>query len=248
MMLSQWVNETLLWDFQIGTGLIEKMNARFQKLTKKARGNTCDTVSLHHRFPVHIDRKIKICQPFIAPCAGNGRVHKIFGGIEDMNKRTLAITVFLLLCVVCVAQAFFYYPRLPERVAHHFGASGQPDAWGSKEHFLTVYLVVVGLMVVMFLGFALALRKIPGSLMNLPNKQYWLAPERRRETLDYIGSQFLWLGSLTMLLLLDVFHQSFMVHLGKAPGLGHFWITIGVYLVLTVVWCIVFFIKFRKEK
>ncbi|MBT4139331.1 MAG: hypothetical protein HOE48_15530 [Candidatus Latescibacteria bacterium] len=34
-----------------------------------------------------------------------------------MNKRTTAITVFVILCVVCVAHALYYYPHLPEQVA-----------------------------------------------------------------------------------------------------------------------------------
>lgn len=165
-----------------------------------------------------------------------------------MNKRTTAITVFVLLSVACVAHALWYYPRLPEQVAHHFGASGQPDAWGSKAQFLVVYLVTVGVMAATFLGFGLLMPKIPNSAINLPNKNYWLAPERRQQTLDYVLPWFLWLGSLTMLLLLDIFQQSFQVHLGKATKLNHFWITMGAYLAITTVWSIAIYRKFSKKE
>lgn len=165
-----------------------------------------------------------------------------------MNKRTTAIVVFVIISLACVAHALWYYPRLPEQVAHHFGATGEPDAWGHKTQFLVVYLVTVGVMVVTFLGLGLALPKIPNSAINLPNKDYWLAPERRQQTLDYMLPWFLWLGSLTMLLLLDIFHQSFQVHLGKATKLNHFWITMGAYLAVTTAWCIAIYRRFSKRK
>jgi uncharacterized membrane protein len=165
-----------------------------------------------------------------------------------MNKRTIAIIVFVIISLACVAHALWYYPRLPEQVAHHFGATGEPDAWGHKTQFLVVYLVTVGVMVATFLGLGLALPKIPNSAINLPNKDYWLAPERRQQTLDYMLPWFLWLGSLTMLLLLDIFHQSFQVHLGNATKLNHFWITMGAYLAITTAWCIGIYRRFSKRE
>lgn len=154
--------------------------------------------------------------------------------------------VFLLLCVACVIQALHYYPRLPAEVAHHFGVSGQPDAWGSKLHFLIIYLVTVAVMAATFLGFGLAMPKMPNARINLPNKDYWLAPERRQQTLDYMLPRFLWLGSITMLLLFDVFQQSFQVHLGKATKLDHVLLSLGSYVAVITVWCIVINTKFRK--
>jgi len=165
-----------------------------------------------------------------------------------MNKRITAIIVFALLCVACVAHALYYYPRLPEQVAHHFGASGQPDALGSKTRFLVVYIVTVVVTAVTFLGSGLALPKIPNSLINLPNKEYWLAPERRQQTLDYMLPRFLWFGSITMLLLLYIFHQSFQVHLGKANKLEHFWIVMGAYLTISTVWCVAIYKKFNTKE
>jgi uncharacterized membrane protein len=166
-----------------------------------------------------------------------------------MNGRTsTAIAVFVLLCVACVVHAVYYYPRLPEQVAYHFGVSGQPDAWGSKMHFLILYLVTVALMAAIFLGLGFAIPKIPNRAINIPNKDYWLAPERRQKTLEYILPLFFWLGSFTMIFLLYLFHQSFQVDLGKAPNLSHFVLSIGVYLVFTTIWCIAIYRKFSKHE
>lgn len=165
-----------------------------------------------------------------------------------MNKRTAAIGVFVILCSVCVVHALYYYPRLPEQVARHFNASGQPGAKGNKMQFLVVYLATVGIMAAVFLGFGFLLPKVSNSAFNLPNKDYWLAPERRQQTLDSVLSSVFWLGSMTMLLLLDIFHQSVLVHLGKTATLGHFWISLSIYLAITVWVCIAINRKFNKRE
>ena len=164
-----------------------------------------------------------------------------------MNKKTSAIVVFVLLCAACVAHAFYYYPRLPIEVARHFGASGRPDAWDSKKVPLIVYLSTVAIMGVTFLGIGLAMPKLPNSIINLPNADYWLAPERRQRTLDYMLCRFLWLGSITMILLFYVFHQMFRVQLGKAAKLNHIWLSMGAYMAVVAVWCIAIYLKFRKK-
>lgn len=161
-----------------------------------------------------------------------------------MNSKKPALSVFTLLCAACVWHALSYYHLLPETVAHHFGASGQPDAWGSKTSFLAIYLFVVALMAAMFFAINLALPNIPYALINLPNKEFWLAPERRQQTMDSMIAAFFWFGSITLILLLDIFHQSFQVHLGKATGLEHAWLSLGLYLIVSLLWCVAAFAKF----
>ena len=165
-----------------------------------------------------------------------------------MNKRISARNVFLLLCVICVAHAAWYYPRLPGRVALHFGATGLADAWGPKSRFLLIYLVTLAILAVSFSVPSLFLPRIRNSLISLPNKDEWLAPERRQQTIDTILSQLFCFGSITLILLLDIFHQSIQVNLGKATRLEHVWITLGMYLILTTAWCIAFFRRFRKKR
>ena len=161
--------------------------------------------------------------------------------------RNISLLVFILLLALCIAQAAHYYPLLPDRVASHFGASGKPDAWSGKESFVKIYLIVVAFIAVLFLGIGLMLRKIPTSMINLPNKDYWLSPERKQETIDVLSRQFLWFGSATLLLLLDIFHQSFRVHLGKAQTLEHPVVIIVVFIVFSVLWSISLIVKFARK-
>ena len=128
-----------------------------------------------------------------------------------MTFRKTSLTVFFVLCLLCVVQAAYYYPLLPERIASHFGPSGRPDAWSAKASFITFYLIIVAILFLLFPTISFAVSKIPVSFINLPNKEYWLSPARKQQTIEYLSYSFLWFASATMLLLLDIMHQIFQV-------------------------------------
>lgn len=163
-----------------------------------------------------------------------------------MMKR-LSLTVFLALCALCVAQAVYYYPRLPETVASHFGLNGQPDAWSSKTFFVAFYLVMTGICVGLFVGVTLAMPKIPVWAINLPNKDYWLSEDRKQSTFDFLFHYFLWFASATLVFLLHTFHQAFQVHLGKADGLTHPLLSVGIFIGFSVVWSLGLLVKFGRK-
>ena len=161
--------------------------------------------------------------------------------------RKIPYSVFIVLLLLCIGHAAYYYPLLPDRVASHFGASGKPDAWSSKDHFVKFYLVVVVFIAVLFSGIGFILKKVPASLINLPNKDYWLSPERREDTIAVLSGQFLWFGSATLLLMLDMMHQTFRVHLGKAQVLEHPVTSIVVYVGFSMLWSIALIVKFMRK-
>jgi uncharacterized membrane protein len=155
--------------------------------------------------------------------------------------------VFIILLILCIAQAAYYYPLLPDKVASHFGASGRPDAWANKEFFVKIYLFAVAFVAVLFPGIGFIVSKIPNNFINLPNKNYWLSPERRHETVDFLVRQFIWFGSATLMLLLDIMHQSFRVHLGQASSLEHPVASIVTYVAFSVLWNIALIVKFVRK-
>ena len=112
--------------------------------------------------------------------------------------------------------------------------------------FLIMHMVTIAFMAALFLGCWFAITKIPISMINLPNKEYWLAPDRRRQTLDRIQSRVLWLGSGVMIFWLDLAHQMFQVHLGIAQKLNHVWLSLVIFLTVIAVWGVVTYAQFRK--
>jgi uncharacterized membrane protein len=146
-----------------------------------------------------------------------------------MNKRTVSLTILLVLTACCAAHALYYSGLLPERVAAHFNAAGMPDGWAGKETFIQIYLAAVALCTVLFFLLAVVFQQLPVSKINLPDKERLLSPQREGRTRELLSCGSAWLGSATLLFLMDIFHQSFQVALGAA-GLSHPVLSIGMYL------------------
>lgn len=88
--------------------------------------------------------------------------------------------------------------QLPELVASHFNARGNPDDWMERSNYL---LFTIGLAIFLpglVVGLCYGLRFLPDSAINLPRREYWLAAERRQETYDYLFKQSLWFGCLAV--------------------------------------------------
>jgi hypothetical protein len=148
----------------------------------------------------------------------------------------LARAVFLVAAGACLGQAEIMSARLPAVVASHFGASGAPNAWMPRRAFVAFYALVVVFTAASLLAGVYATKRLPDERINLPNKGYWLAPERRAASLAFLEAFMLWFGAATFLLLFDVFRQVFRMNMGLAPVLEHPQLSLAAYAAFTVVW------------
>lgn len=139
-----------------------------------------------------------------------------------------------LLLALALAQALYFYPQLPPRVASHFDASGQPNGWMSKQAFAVVNALVLLLLALLFL--LPAAIRWPDSLVNLPHREYWLAPERRAETWATIGRYLAWMGCATLAFLLVVLQRVIDANLDADPRLdaASIWWLLGLFLLATI--------------
>lgn len=95
-----------------------------------------------------------------------------------MKPRHLPWIAFVVLASWQIGQAAHYLAYLPARVAVHFDLAGRPNGWSSSAGLLTSVIVQIAIMGTIF-AVAGLLRCIPIVMINLPNKDYWLAPARR---------------------------------------------------------------------
>ena len=148
--------------------------------------------------------------------------------------------LILLLIGLAVLQARYFAPLLPEQVASHFDAAGLADGWSAKGDFLALNLVFVVGMGLLFLGVTALLNKIPDDWINLPHKDYWLAPERRDATLNAINGQMEWLAAATLALLIGLTQLTIGANLASAAALpgDAFWLLFGGYMIFFVVWLV----------
>ena len=93
------------------------------------------------------------------------------------------------------------YPQLPGLMASHFNAGGVATAWMPKSGFFFLIVVVTLAAGVPVFLVPKQMAKLPNNKINLANKEYWLAPERRAETIDYLGTQMGWFGCALLALL-----------------------------------------------
>lgn len=163
-----------------------------------------------------------------------------------MVKKGLSVSAFRATAALCLGHALYYYPRLPDRVASHFGASGAPNGWMGKGVFVGFYVGLIALLGFLLAKTAGGLAGMADSRVNIPNKEYWLAPERREESLGFISRHFYWFGAATFALVLDFMHQAFRVNLGQAAGLERPFLSLGCYLVVTAAWIAGLYARFRR--
>ena len=160
------------------------------------------------------------------------------------------VTILLLLAAVAVIQMTHYYPLLPERLAVHFGASGEADGWSSKGEFMVLFGGMEAFFVLFGVAFAILLDRVPVALINIPHKVYWFSPERQEESRAFLRNQILWIETATLGFLVALAQLIFRENLGSAPPRlpGDFWYVLGAF-VAAVLWFSVRIIRrFRRPR
>lgn len=136
-----------------------------------------------------------------------------------------------------LALAAASYRAMPAVVASHFDAAGRPNSYAPREMLVGIHVFVVLTLGAVILINGAALRT-PNARFNLPHKDYWLAPERREETIAWIEGRMRWFGAATFLLLLDVFGQVLRMNLGHSRTLDHAWLSVGAFMAFGLVWTV----------
>jgi uncharacterized membrane protein len=157
-------------------------------------------------------------------------------------------TLLVLLAASGLVQLLHYYPELPETVASHFDGAGRPDGFQSRNGFAVFSATMLALIVALFGGLGPLFRKFPSKWFNLPNRDYWLAPERRDETIETISVQLEWYGAATLALYLLVIQMVIETNQTSGRNLDSrsMWMVLGLYLVFTAIWTVRFVLRFRK--
>ena len=94
--------------------------------------------------------------------------------------------------ITALAGAAFVWltsSSLPAVVASHFGADGLPDGFAPRPAYVRLMLGLVVVTPLVARAVAALAGAGGGMLLNMPNKRYWLEPQRRHETLAYIRTR-----------------------------------------------------------
>ena len=95
---------------------------------------------------------------------------------------------YAIVILICVFEIARLWGIAPSQMAAHFDIQGNPDRFVSRAEFfwyqIQTVLVVIGVSIPLQVIFLV----LPANLINMPNREYWLAPERRDETIGRLTS------------------------------------------------------------
>jgi hypothetical protein len=139
--------------------------------------------------------------------------------------------------------------QLPALVACHFVANGMANGFMTRGEFLHFSMGLdLGLPLLVTVALAWLPRRVSG-LLNIPNREYWLAPERREKTLDDLALYGLRMGCLLAGFLILVQALVVQANARHPPQLSAN-VLLGVlawFFVSMAVWAIGLSLRFRKN-
>ncbi|MGA2719124.1 MAG: DUF1648 domain-containing protein [Candidatus Acidiferrales bacterium] len=148
--------------------------------------------------------------------------------------------IFGVIAACAAVQAVLAFPQLPARMASHFGSSGMPNGWMPKQSFFVVYAAVIGIAALVGYLVPRSIAKKPLERINLPNKEYRLAPERRAETLAFFERYFAWYSCVLLLILVLAMGLAIQANFTSPPRMatGPIVSVIAGFVVFNVAWVV----------
>jgi len=165
------------------------------------------------------------------------------------NRRSSPPYILLALAwVAFAAYVWFTADQLPARVATHFGVNGVPNGWETQAGYVRFTLIFGAVVPAFVLGTFLIIRYCNGWGLNVPNKDYWLAPERRGQTFAFIQRQGIRLAVLMIAFFAGIHYMILAANAhvpASLPSTFVLWI-VGPFLTATLLWAVIFTLHFRK--
>lgn len=156
----------------------------------------------------------------------------------------------LLGLIVCAAAfTWLINHRLPDPLASHFDADGEPDGFMPRALYIAIMMavtVIVPLFIATLTRFALSRA---GARINLPNRDYWLAPERRAETIGFLTRQATQFAALLVLFMCWAQWLAARANSTTPQSLdsGLFFAGLGVFMACVILGIVRLMRRFRLE-
>jgi len=120
-----------------------------------------------------------------------------------MNR--LLVILLLVLIAIAVAVVAATSGDMPARVAVHFGAHGLANGWQTRDGYALAMIVLIVALPLSLVALLAWLPRLGACFANLPNKDYWLAPERREGTFERL-TRFAALLGVVLVVFLTAVH------------------------------------------
>lgn len=167
-----------------------------------------------------------------------------------MSDTRVPRNLFILIFAAGIWQCLHDFPLLPDRLASHFASSGGANGWMTKSQFLMTYAAVILPALAVEFWVPRRIARTTGNRLNLPNKEYWLAAERRAETFAYFETFFAWYGCAFLLLEVFAMGLAMRANFQSPPQLptGPIIAAIIAFVLFNIVSVVAMFRRFSKPR
>ena len=155
---------------------------------------------------------------------------------------------FLFLLLYAAVHFSSYYSQLPDVVQSHFNREGMPNGWQSKPVFFFFFLGATVIATLITFGLPAIIRSMPTEIINLPHKAYWLSPQRRSASFDFLATWFAWFGCAVFLVILFTFDYAVQsnLHPDHRPDPTRFVYVLFAFLAFTLLSILRIFLRFSR--
>jgi uncharacterized membrane protein len=155
-----------------------------------------------------------------------------------------------LIAVLIAAAGFVWFTsgELPPVMASHFGLGGEANGFSGRGTYTVVMLIMVVAVPLTVASTASLVRGLPNELINLPNREYWLAPERRAATLESLST---WSTAFALAVALFLCYVHWLVVRSNAAQPARLseipvFVGMGAFGVVTLLWIFLLFRRFGR--
>jgi hypothetical protein len=165
-----------------------------------------------------------------------------------MMNRIPWIAFALALCF-----AIFYFSNtvssLPPMVASHFDGAGVATAHMTRA-FYTKFVFAMGVVFPIALVTLLSVVYSKAGDMKLPNRDYWLAPERIAQTRALLVAHGVWFGFLMVAMVCYMHWLVLAAHRSVPPQLSNQRVMGGllIFMAIAIGWAIALLRAFRRPR
>jgi uncharacterized membrane protein len=156
-------------------------------------------------------------------------------------------TVFIALLLFAILFVTGTASELPPMVASHFDAGGQPNAFMTRAGYIRFALgLCVGLPVLVVAVLTAVYSR--ANELKLPNRDYWMAPQRIDRTRSFLIAHGVWLGSLLVVLSCFVHRLELGANRQQPPHLSSqtFAVCMIAFLIAMAAWIAALMFAFRR--
>jgi uncharacterized membrane protein len=155
--------------------------------------------------------------------------------------------VFILLLLFAMLFVTGTAPQLPLNVASHFDGAGRANAFMSRSGYTRFVLCLALGLPVIVVAILTAVYSYAKDF-KLPNRDYWLAPQRLDRTRAFLVAHGVWFGSLLVALVCLVHWLELSANRQQPPHLSTqtFAAALVAFLIAMAAWLAALLFAFRR--